>query len=78
MHNDILENFQITPLDGEPHWHSEGPARAKKQQRKQAYDIGQQLNFLYDDIQAGVFGESAKSGSFATYVKAIKEQFPTS
>ena len=46
--------------------------------RKHAYDIEEQLNFLYDDIQAGVFGEAAKSGAFATYVAGIKDQFPKS
>jgi hypothetical protein len=46
--------------------------------RLYAYDIEQQLNFLYDDIQAGLFGEAAKSGKLATYVAGIKSQFPKS
>jgi hypothetical protein len=46
--------------------------------RRYAYDIEEQLNFLYDDIQAGAFGEAAKSGKFASYVAGIKDQFPKS
>lgn len=44
--------------------------------RKLAYDIPEQLNLLYDDIEAGVFGEEAKTGKFAQYIKAIKQQYP--
>lgn len=44
--------------------------------RMLAYHVGEQLNFLYDDIQAGLFGEEAKTGQFAQYVKRIKNEFP--
>lgn len=44
--------------------------------RMQEYKIGQQLNLLYDDIQAGLFGEDAKQGKFCKYVESIKEAYP--
>jgi hypothetical protein len=45
--------------------------------RMSAYrDVGQQLNLLYDDIQADVFGEAAKTGKFAAYIQQLKQQFP--
>ena len=46
--------------------------------RQYAYDVEEQLNCLYDDIQAGAFGEAAKAGRFAAYVAGIKDQFPKS
>ena len=44
--------------------------------RKHAFDIAEQLNLLYDDIQEGRFGEAAQSGAFAQYVRKIKDQYP--
>jgi hypothetical protein len=44
--------------------------------RHQAYDIGHELNLLYDDIEAGMFGDAAKSGAFAQYVRDVKNRFP--
>ena len=44
--------------------------------RMQEYNIGHQLNLLVDDIQAGLFGEAAKSGKFIEYVMDIKEKHP--
>ena len=35
-----------------------------------------QLEKLWDDIDAGKFGETAKTGQFYTYVKNIKEKHP--
>jgi hypothetical protein len=46
--------------------------------RLYAYDIEEQLNCLYDDVEAGLFGDAAKQGKFAAYVSAIKDQFPKS
>lgn len=52
--------------------------RKKLRLRQEAYNIGEQLNLLYDDIDAGVFGEQAKGGQFYQYVKSIKDQYPKS
>ena len=35
-----------------------------------------ELEKLWDDIDAGKFGEAAKTGQFYTYVKSIKEKHP--
>ena len=35
-----------------------------------------QLNMLFDDIESGKFGEDAKTGSWYTWVKGIKESNP--
>jgi hypothetical protein len=44
--------------------------------RMRAYGIGEQLNALYDDIQAGLFGEEAKTGQFCSYVESVKQAYP--
>jgi hypothetical protein len=44
--------------------------------RMKVYDLHWQLNCLYDDINAGLFGEAAKTGSFMTYINSIKEDIP--
>ncbi len=45
--------------------------------RSQEYkDIGNQLDLLYKDIQAGLFGEAAKTGQFAQHILAVKQQYP--
>jgi hypothetical protein len=38
--------------------------------------LGSQLDLLYKDIQAGLFGDPAKTGQFATYILAVKQQYP--
>lgn len=38
--------------------------------------IGNQLDLLYKDIQAGLFGDAAKTGQFATHILAVKQQYP--
>lgn len=48
----------------------------QRHDRLQAYNVGQQLNALFDDIQAGVFGEQAKTGKFYNYVVELKQRFP--
>jgi hypothetical protein len=45
-------------------------------QRMQAFSLGHQFNCLYDDIQAGLFGDAAKTGSFCKYIESIKEAYP--
>jgi hypothetical protein len=55
----------------------EGPLEQHyKISRMKTYNIGHQLNCLYDDIQAGVFGEAAKSGLFAAEVERVKQLYP--
>jgi hypothetical protein len=44
--------------------------------RVESYDIPTQLELIYKDIQAGVFGESAKTGEFSKYIMAIKNKYP--
>jgi hypothetical protein len=41
-------------------------------------DIGQQLDLLYKDIQAGLFGDSARQGQFANFISSVKQQYPKS
>jgi hypothetical protein len=44
--------------------------------RMQAYQVDLELNYLFDDIEEGLFGEQAKTGKFYQYVLAIKDQYP--
>ena len=44
--------------------------------RIRAYNVSEQLNLLYDDIDQGLFGEQAKAGKFFQYIKEIKEKYP--
>jgi hypothetical protein len=40
------------------------------------YDISIQLELLSNDINDGLFGDSAKTGSFMNYINEIKSKFP--
>jgi hypothetical protein len=71
----ISEQVNLTEL---PRMAGECHAQDPATHRLYAYDVEEQLNCLYDDIEAGLFGEAAKSGAFATYVAGIKNQFPKS
>jgi hypothetical protein len=44
--------------------------------RLKTYNLHQQLEHLYDDIQAGLFGEAAKTGKFCSYVESVKAAYP--
>ena len=45
--------------------------------REMAYgSIENELDMLYKDIEAGLFGESAKTGSFYLHVKSVKDANP--
>jgi hypothetical protein len=44
--------------------------------RLKTYNLHHQLDCLYNDIQAGLFGDSAKSGSFCKYIESVKEAYP--
>jgi hypothetical protein len=39
-------------------------------------DIKEQLDMLYKDIEAGVFGEKAKTGTWFQHIKEVKETHP--
>lgn len=48
---------------------------AWRNQRVAKYgQIGSQLDMLYDDIAAGLFGEQAKAGSWFNHIKSIKDE----
>lgn len=55
---------------------AELPPLPNELQRLQHYGIGEQLNLLYDDVDAGLFGEAARTGQFFQYLKGIKDKFP--
>ena len=76
MHDDNPNDYQKTQLGGNTYWHNESADQLKLYLRKTAYDIAEQLNYLYDDVQAGLFGESAKTGKFVEYLLEVKAQFP--
>lgn len=38
--------------------------------------IENELDMLYKDIDAGLFGEAAKTGSFYLHIKTIKDEVP--
>jgi hypothetical protein len=44
--------------------------------RMETYNVNEELNCLYDDIQAGLFGEAAKTGKFCSYVESVKQAYP--
>lgn len=76
-----MPDDQPTPVliqyqDGTWHDPADEPRRQMLRRRHEAYDIGHELNLLWDDIEAGRLGEAAKQGSFAAYVRDIKQRFP--
>lgn len=45
--------------------------------RRAEYEqIAEQLDMLFKDIDAGLFGEPAKTGAFYAHIKAIKDAYP--
>lgn len=60
--NDLVEGFEL------PAEHA----------RMRAFNLGEQLNCLYDDIQAGLFGDAVKTGKFCAYIQSIKDGYPKS
>ncbi len=47
--------------------------------RSRAYPaLAEQFDLLYHAIDAGQFGETAKSSSFYTKLKAVKDKYPKS
>ena len=41
-----------------------------------SYTIGDQLDNLWHDIDAGLFGSDAKTGNFYTGIKSVKDKHP--
>ena len=55
----------------------EAPTPTYAEQREAAYpSLVDQLDSLYHDIDAGKFGETAKSADFYLDRKAVKEKYP--
>jgi hypothetical protein len=67
------ENGNLVEIEGNPLDYLGAPPVLE---RMLAYQVEEELNCLYDDIAAGLFGEPAKTGKFAAYVQAIKNQYP--
>ena len=75
-HNDYIQADAIVD-DNNNFLYPEGEElRVCQGHRKQAYDIGQQLDCLWHDIDNGLFGETAKTGEFYQYVASIKTAIP--
>lgn len=66
------ENFNLIEVDPEEIENNLPPIL----KRIKEYNISEQLNLLYDDINQGLFGEQAKTGKFFQYIKDIKEKYP--
>ena len=47
-----------------------------RNERQNLYVISTQLEKLYDDVNAGLFGEAAKTGEFYNFIKGIKDSIP--
>jgi hypothetical protein len=69
----IFRDGEIVEVEGEVHEIFNIPPVLR---RMSEYSIAEQLNLLVDDIQAGHFGEAAKTGQFMNYVRSIKERHP--
>jgi len=77
MADDLAHSVLITSIDGITIDLADHVSNQNRRHREEVYrNLGQQLNLLYDDIQAGVFGDAARTGRFATYLKTVKDQWP--
>jgi hypothetical protein len=56
--------------------HNIATGQHPKAMRRAVYSIEEQLNRLVDDVNAGLFGEAAKTGTFMQYVMAVKAAYP--
>lgn len=58
-------------------WPKVTPDLSPRNLRKVDYgSIGEQLDLLFHDIEAGKFGNKAKDSGFANYIRSIKERHP--
>ena len=69
----IFRDGELVEVEGEIHEIFDIPPVIR---RMGEYSIAQQLNLLVDDIQAGHFGDAARTGKFMNYVQSIKDKFP--
>ena len=69
----IWRNGEIVEVEGDINELLNVPYTVK---RLRSYNLYQQLDYLYNDIQAGLFGDAAKSGQFCQYIESIKEAYP--
>jgi hypothetical protein len=77
MADDLPHSVFITSIDGITIDIADPVSNQNRIHRQDVYNnLGEQLNLLYDDIQAGVFGDAARTGRFATYLKDLKDQWP--
>jgi len=55
------------------------PSDTHAEKRIEYYPIGsEQLDALWHDVHNGLFGESAKTGTWYLAVKAVKDKYPSS
>lgn len=73
--NKIWKDGELVEVEGNADDLLQVPYNLK---RLKAYNLHQQLECLYDDIQAGLFGDAAKTGRFCQYVESIKDTYPKS
>lgn len=69
----IFRDGEIVEVEGEVHEIFDIPPVLR---RMGEYSLAEQLNLLVDDINAGLFGEGAKTGKFIEYVNSIKARHP--
>ena len=74
-HTIFDENLNLIEVEGNPFDHLDVDPQIR---RIKEYHIGEQLNCLFDDIQAGLFGEAAKTGKFVSHIQAVKDRYPKS
>ena len=81
----VLDSIQpterevITAWNGKMYFKGEEPEKPYDyaEERRQAYpDVTEQLDKLYHDINAGLFGEEAKTSTFFLAIKKVKDDYP--
>ena len=73
LHRIYDENFNIIEVEGDI---DEVLNSNHVIKRMKEYDVNHQLNLLFDDIEAGLFGEAAKTGQFYQFIVDIKNKIP--
>jgi hypothetical protein len=63
-----MDGYELTP-DNDAYYQA-------RERRRITYNIAEQLARLSDDIEAGLFGEAAKTGQFIEYVRSVKASIP--
>lgn len=77
---DTATNTMVKRSDHNLQEHQQmAPKQERTWDQKRRKDYGtseQQMNWLYDDIKDGKFGETAKTGKWYLHIKAVKERHP--